>query len=257
MVTVAGQETAKLRSLPAWSPDGSQLVWNEADTDGSNLETVVYDFAAQTGTVVYQREEPSAAFLVAGVQWGQPGLALYDVVRGADDRMQAAVTLIDPAGEDVRQIAVEMADNVVGLWAVDRFVLGAVDNELTVINPASGAVESMVGRLEYYSLSAPDSSIGLTQITAAGEWVVFGPDFNGGLGVNESQYSLTISPDGQKLAIVTFENYPFGGKAYILDQFDGFPYTGTPVSGMDSAGYSQPGALYVFWGPVGLRIQES
>jgi hypothetical protein len=58
------------------------------------------------------------------------------------------------------------------------------------------------------------------------------------------------------LAFVTFENYPFGGKAYVMDSFVEFPWQASIIPGMDSAHYNKPGALYVFWGPMGLRIAE-
>jgi hypothetical protein len=259
LIPIAGQEGEKLRSLPAWSSDGSQLAYAQADSDGgANLEVVVYDLVTATGQVVFEREEASAAYLVPDIEWGAPGLAFYDVVRTAGEQMQTEVTFISLDANTIHTVLLdEPPAAVIGQWASQGeqtlFVLSAQGSDLTVINPTTNAVEERHGRLEVYSLSAPES-LGLTQIETGDEWVVFGPDFNGGLGVTESEHSITIAPDGQKLALVAFENYPFGGKAYIIDNFEQFPYAATPIPGLDAAGLNQPGALYVFWGPTALRI---
>lgn len=257
LIEVAGQDAAKVRSNPAWSPDGERIAWNQVDPSGENLQTIVYDFASGSGQVVYERAERSAAFVVPAVEWRPGGLAIYDHIT-LDSQQHNTLTYANPNTGEFRTVELDRVAQI-GRWAqyggTERFVLDVEGSRITVFVPETDTVETITGRLELYSLSATES-IGLTQDPSDNQWAVFGPDFNGGLGVDQSEYSVTIAPDGQRLAVVTFENYPFGGKAYILDSFEGFPYASEPIPGLDSAGYSEEGALYVFWGPTGLRIVE-
>ncbi len=259
LIPVVGQEAAKIRSMPAWSPDGAQIAWNQVEEDGSGLETVVYDIASETQQIVYERTESSFAYVVPDVAWGQSGLAIHDVIRQETGPVQASVTFIDPAAAEAETLPVALDETaqLVGRWAwhgdTERYVLSVKGSQITVIDAQTQVIDTLSGRLELYSLSA-EESIGLVQTQNA--WAVYGPDFSGSLDLYQGEYSVTIAPDGQRLAFVTFENYPWGGKAYIMDNFEGFPYQATPIPGLDSAGYSEEGVLYVFWGPVGLRIQD-
>lgn len=255
LVVIEGQDAEKIRSLPTWSPDSARLAWNEVETSGANLQTVVHDFT--DSTVVYERTEGSRAFVVPNVEWGQPGLAVYDEVMTTGDQSTYSVTLIDPDSADSRSITLD-ASAQISRWAAQGddayFVLSVDGSQITALNPRTGAVETLTGRLEYYSPSAPEDSLGLSVID--GQWTVFGADFSGSLGLSSSEYSVSIAPDGQALAFVTFENYPFAGRAYTMDSFDEFPYQAASVPGFEQARYNEPGALYVFWGSMGLRIAQ-
>lgn len=258
LVPLSGQDENLIRLPVAWSPDGSRLAWNQVNENSENLQTIIHDFTSSQ--IIYERPERSSSFIVPNLDWGAAGLAIYDTLVDSAGQPQASVTFIKADTGESRSVAVGEVANLIGEWAQyeggEVFVLSATGRDITAVNPQSDQVETLTGRLETYSLTAGQGSIGLTQILPEDEWVVFGPDFNGGLGISGSPYSVTISPDGQKLALVTFENYPWGGKAYILDSFAGYPYPATPVPGMNAAGYSQPGAMYVFWGPAGLRIVQ-
>ncbi|MBZ0299466.1 MAG: hypothetical protein K8J31_07000 [Anaerolineae bacterium] len=256
LVPVEGQDDARIRSIPAWSPDGTRIAWNQVEESGANLQTVVYDFASGSSQVVYDRAEGSRAFVVPSVEWGQSGLAVYDELIPAGDAPYS-VTIVNPDSAEARTITLD-ANAQERRWAtqgdMEYFVLNTEGSQITVLDPITGSVETVAGRLEQYSLTAADTSLGLSSID--GEWAVFGPDFNGGLGIGGHEYGATIAPDGQRIAFVTFEDFPFGGKAYVMDSFDSYPYTAAAIPGMDSARYGEPGAIYVFWGPVGTRIVE-
>ncbi|MAS36967.1 MAG: hypothetical protein CL610_23385 [Anaerolineaceae bacterium] len=257
LVPVAGQEAEKIRSMPAWSPDNRRMAWNQVNADGSNLQTIVYDFELGAGQVVYERAETSAAFVVPNIAWGASGLALYDMVRLSAEQSQSSVTFINPDSGEARSITLDDVFGLVGQWATQGgasyFVLSDAGT-LTAIDPNTDAVVTLPGRLEIYNSMAGDASLGLSSLE--GEWAVFGLDFSGALGIGQSEASVTIAPDGQRIAFVTFESYPYGGKVYVMSSFDSFPYQATAIPGLDSAGYGEAGALYVFWGPTALRIRE-
>lgn len=256
LIPVAGQDAEKVRSTPSWSPDGARLAWNEVEASGSNLQTVIYDFADNSSEVVYEREQGSRAFIVPNVEWGQSGLAVYDEIMSGE-QPQSVLIYIDPSTGQSQTIELEMAAQI-GRWArygeTERFVLDVAGSQITTFALETLQVETLTGRLEHFSLSAPADSLGLSVIDS--QWTVFGPDFNGSLGLSGNEYSVTVSPDGQALAFLTFENYPFGGKVYTLDSFVEFPYFAEAIPGFDQSQYNQPGPLYVFWGPMGLRIVE-
>lgn len=257
LVPVEGQDAEKVRSMPSWSPDGVRLAWNEVEPSGANLQTIVYTFADNSSEVVYERTEGSRAFIVPNIEWGQSGLAVYDEQMAEGEETKFSVTFINPDSAETRTVALP-ANGQINRWAMqgdsEYFVLSVENSQITVLNPQTDEVETLTGRLESHSLSAPEDSLGLSTID--NQWAAFGPDFNGSLSLSGNEYGITISPDGQALAFVTFENYPFGGKAYIVDSFVEFPWQASIIPGMDSAHYNKPGALYVFWGPMGLRIAE-
>lgn len=254
LVPVDGQDAEKIRSTPSWSPDGTHLAWNEVEASGSNLQTIIYDFADNSSEVVYEREQGSRAFIVPNVEWGQTGLAVYDEIMSGD-RQQSMLIYIDPSTGQSQTIELEMAAQI-GRWTrygeTERFVLNVAGSQITTFALETLQIETLTGRLEYFSLSAPEDSLGLSTID--NQWAVFGSDFSGSLGLNANEYTVTLSPDGQALAFLTFENYPFGGKVYTLDSFAEFPYQANTVPGFDQSQYNQPGPLYAFWGPMGLRI---
>ena len=257
LVPVEGQEADKIRSAPSWSSDGTRIAWNEVEPSGANLQTIVYDFADASSEVVYEREQGSRAFIVPNIEWGQSGLAVYDEQMAEGEETKYSVTFIDPDSAEPNPVALT-APGQINRWAAqgdaEYFVLSVENSQITALNPQTNEVETLTGRLESYSLSAPENSLGLSTID--NQWAVFGSDFSGSLSLSANEYTVTLSPDGQALAFVTFENYPFGGKVYTMDSFAEFPYQANTVPGFDQSQYNQSGPLYVFWGPTGLRIAE-
>jgi hypothetical protein len=254
---------AIVRSTPTWSPDSAQIAWAETDQNTNLMQVILYNLADGTQSVLYERQAASSAFVVPSLDWGSGGLVFYDLLQpeteGAD--LQAVVTLVAPNTEP-RQIALE-SSNVADYarWTSynnQNFILlrDTSLGDFTVIDPATSAVSTIHGQLSFYSRTAPDGiSVYSTNSPAMGTyaWAVMGADFSTTLNIEGNEYGIAISPDGQQVAFLTFESYPWGGKAYVMNDFVTYPPAAQQIDTLD-AGYSEPGVLYVFWTPLAVRI---
>jgi hypothetical protein len=257
-------KTMLARSLPTWSPDGTRLAWAETDPITNNLQVIAYDLASSTQTVLYERPAGSVVFVVPSLDWGAGGLVFYDLVQPENGEAQAVIVLIDAATNGVMMIeleAVGIADYArwISTDEKDYILLRTTpEGEFIVIDPATVQVTSLYGQLAFYSRTAPDGlNIYSTRSVEIGtyEWAVLGSDFSAGLNLKGSEYGITLSPDSTQIAFVTFESYPWGGKAYVMNDFAAFPPSAQRVDNLDAA-YGEPGALYVFWSPLGIRIMQ-
>ncbi len=91
-------ENFVMRSNAAWSPDGTQLVWNEMRALGGDLTVVVYDLERQTMTDLVESVSP-AVYSVGGPlpnYWIQPGIVLETTVFDDANNPVSAFILIDP-----------------------------------------------------------------------------------------------------------------------------------------------------------------
>jgi hypothetical protein len=248
-------------SMPAWSPDGTGLAWNQRDAMGEGVTTILYDLA-QGVSAEHQRPGRSAAFVIPGIEWGAAGVVYYDMPMTADGTAGAGeVTLIDPATGDAQTLPVLAETRVLGAnWATfegrEVVVLnGQQGGEVIYLDPETGAIASALGMLEYYSRLAPETSVRLSPPHTEGiSWVASETEGSMALGVTGMQVGeIAISPDGEQVAFITFENRPYGGKAYVMRGTD----TATAARIADASGFfNEAGALYVYWAPLGMRIGQ-
>lgn len=258
------ERTPLARSLPVWSPDSSRIAWAQSDQGTNAMQVIAYDFASGTQNVLYERQERSVAFVVPSLDWGAGGLVFYDLLQPEGGEAQAVVVTIDTNANTAATInlpAVGIADYArwIGTDDKDYILLRETpEGEFIVIDPATSQVTSLYGRLAFYARTAPDGlSIYSTRSVEIGtyEWAVMGRDFSASLNLRGNEYGIAISPDGTQIAFVTFESYPWGGKAYVMSNFEGFPPPAQQVDSLDAA-YAEPGALYVFWSPLAIRIMQ-
>lgn len=270
MIPITGQpQTEVIHSVPAWSLDGTKIAFARLFQGADRLELVIYDLASGAEQVVYQRDmDVNSGSLPPQVVWSAVGPIIFN---------------INATGQDIS----EFSEYV---WYPQEFVAQdkegeAVVRELTayfqsiqVINQQDGAFSLMVsnynqpGKLldlatnevvdppagEIVKINPMDSS-GFGQsfvMKSGGETIINGPDYSTALGLADiPDESVSISPDGGQFAFISFENYPYGGKVYVVDdvsRFLGSMGSGT-LEGVThltefDAGYGAPGAIGVFWG---------
>jgi WD40-like Beta Propeller Repeat len=257
-------KTPLARSLPVWSPDGTRIAWAQSDQATNNMQVIVHDLAAAAQTILYERQERSVAFVVPSLDWGAGGLVFYDLLQPENGDAQAVVVTIDTASNTVTPIplpAVGVADYARWISTDEKdYILlrNTPEGEFIVIDPATSHVTSLYGQLAFFSRTAPDAlNIYSTRSVEIGtyEWAVAGTDFSTALNLKGNEYGIAISPDGAQIAFVTFESYPWGGKAYVMNDFSNFPPVARRVDNFTAA-YSEPGILYVFWSPLAIRIMQ-
>jgi len=258
------ETTTLARSLPVWSPDSTRIAWAQSDQGTNNMQVIVYDLTSGAQSVLYERQQRSVAFVVPSLDWAADGLVFYDLLQPESGDAQAVVVLIDTTTNAVTPIqleAVGIADYARWISTDEKnYILlrNTPEGEFVVIDPATLQVTSLYGQLAFYSLTAPDGlSIYSTRSVEIGtyEWAVMGKDFSAALNLRGNEYGIAISPDGTQIAFATFESYPWGGKAYVMNSFSDFPPRAQRVDNL-SAAYGEPGILYVFWSPLALRIMN-
>ncbi|MBZ0296549.1 MAG: hypothetical protein K8L99_28570 [Anaerolineae bacterium] len=252
-----------LRTNAVWSPDGTQMVWIDANQKDYSMQVVVYNPNDGASTVIYERAARSLGFQAPVIDWSNAGIALFDILE-QDGLGKPVVVIVDPVSGESNSYLIENPSlPEYGRWIKsgedDLYLLNATTyNELTVLDPKSGEIRTMYGRLEFYNPAAPDGLALLAEQTdeiGAYRWSYVGDDFSGSLELKGNEFSIALSPDAQEIAFATFENYPWGGRAYTIHDFSTYPPQSTGVDDFET-GYNIPGALYVFWGPRGLRVQQ-
>jgi hypothetical protein len=258
------EKTNLARSLPVWSPDSTAIAWAQSDQGTNAMQVIAYNLASGDESVLYERQERSVAFIVPSLDWAAGGLVFYDLVEPENGEAQAIVIRIDTASGIVTPIplpAVGIADFArwISTDEQDYILLrNTTEGEFIVIDPQTLQITSLYGQLAFYSRTAPNGlSIYSARSVEIGtyEWAVMGPDFSAALNLRGNEYGIAISPDGTQIAFTTFESYPWGGKAYVMNTFTSFPPPAQRIDNLN-AGYGQPGALYVFWSPLAIRIMQ-
>jgi hypothetical protein len=230
---------------PAWSPDGTQIAWAQVNTPDGTTQLVVYNLEAETSEVL-----------------SEGGLVLADVVYTTPERTgedQRSILVYRANGEDVVETTEFASAQVNGGWVLYEgdYHLFAQDAEGVgaLYNPASGEFVRYEGVVEYYSLLAPETSLGLvnlpTESVGLFQWAVRGEGFTTPLGIEGNQYGFTLSPDGQQVIYVTFASYPDGGQAFLLPDPTDLA-SAQPIAALNELNIGTP--IYVHWAPLGQRI---
>jgi hypothetical protein len=270
-------QTQFIHSAPAWSPDGGKLAFTRLIQGQNRMEFVLYDLADNSEQVVYQRDMTvSSSSLPQQVAWGAVGPVAFNV--NIQDQARPAVSeyvwypqeFITQAAEGaavVRQLdsfyeslqLVTLDDPMSMSYVVSNYgqpgkALDLATNE--VVDLGEGSIVTI-------NPLAPQLYAHSVVISISPEWSINGSNFSTALGIPAPvSESLAISPDGQQLAFITFENYPRGGKVYVVTDISGFIQSmgGEQFEAVVhlpefDAHYGEPGALGLYWGPSALALR--
>jgi hypothetical protein len=155
----------RAHSVPAWSPDGRQIAWSELNADGQ-IRLVVREVASGTVRVIAESLPPQFGVPTAPlVYWGHWGIFISNTPMDPDTftGLPGGYLLYDPSGtlladvtfEDdlmvFRELILALHEGHEYLYGFDR------DNDMPVlIDPLTGASETVSAYLEMYSLHNPD-----------------------------------------------------------------------------------------------------
>lgn len=215
-----------VRGRPAWSPDGTQLVWTELRAPGANLTLVVYNLERQTLTDLVQ-DVPPAVYTVGGpldVYWSTQDIILETVVLDETANPVSAFLLIEPfTGKQKQYELPPLEPMVMGLSTsagavreIHRFftdegiVLLYEDARWQVLYWDDGRHLEIDGGIDMVSAANPD---GLkVRITVDQElnrtWTMLTPDGDAiQLDVHSIEpEQIAISPNGTQLAYINSED---------------------------------------------------
>lgn len=261
--TLGPQDSATVRSKPAWSPDGTKLAWTELHYPSSDTDTVhllIGDLNSRTSqTIVSNIPLPVGVPVPPDVLWSRSGLALLNY--GYDTNTSAnidTVTVYNPDGSTRSSASITEDDQhrldfITWVTQGNQDLVGVhyFSGSWDVIDPASGSRQPASGTPERYSLLAASQSLALTftqdpkaaDFNTSYQWTVTAP---GGQpvtpGIHVSPDSVALSPDGQTIA-------------YISDNLSPASWKNGQTSVSSHADSSGAFAL-LFWGPVGWRIGQ-
>jgi hypothetical protein len=278
LIPVTGQpQTEVIHSAPAWSLDGTKLAFARLFQEADRLELVIYDLASRAAKVVYQRDmDVSSGWLPPEVVWSAVGPIIFNINATGQSLPEFSEYVWYPQEYITRDIE----DQAVVRELTPYF------ESLQVINQQDGAFSLMVsnynqpGKLldlatnEVVDMPAgtlvkinPQDSSNFGQsfvMNNGGTTIINGPDYSADLGITDfTNESVSISPDGTQFAFITFEDYPYGGKVYVVDDVSGFLASmgSGQLEGVThliefDAHFGEPGALALFWGPSSLMLHS-
>lgn len=277
LIPITGQpQTDVIHSSPAWSLDGSKLAFVRLFQGAGRLELVIYDLASRAAKVVYQRDmEVSSSSLPPQVVWGPVGPIAFNVNSAGQARPEFSEYVWypqefiaqDKEGEAIVRQLTPYFESIQVITHEDGSMSYMVSNyneagkALDLVN--NQAVDLPAGTL--VKINPLDSSaFGQSFVmNNGGETIINGPDYSAALGIADvTDESLSISPDGEQFAFITFEDYPYGGKVYVVSDVDRFLASmgSTHLEGVIhlsefDAHYGEAGALALFWGPSTLMLR--
>jgi hypothetical protein len=266
-----------IHSSPAWSLDGTKLTFTRLFPAQDRLEFALYDLAGRGTDVIYEREFPvSGASIAPEVTWGAVGPVAFNVnftdqalpefseyvwypaeFIAQDTNGEAVVRQLDRYYNSLRVITRE--DPSVMTYVVSNYdepdqALDLATNEVVDLPP---------GTMVKINPLAPQEVFAQQLTFTAGEWIVGGADYSTTLGIPApTSDTLAIAPDGQQFAFITFENYPYGGKVYILTDPQQF-IASTGAGQLEGvihleefdAHFGEAGAMALYWGPSMMALR--
>ncbi len=207
-----------VRSSPAWSPDGSRLVWAEQTFPNPIDSLVVYNLASGSAQTIVANLPPSAGVTAPkAVAWGRTGIVMHDIQMGGNGSMIDLFSVYSPEGAPISSFQVG-AGRILQYWAVmddnGREVLGTLFNdgvwELYDLN--SGASQIPSGIPELFSPLNAGGSLALSPgINEVGgfTWRALSSDGTILAEFVSAPYFIpqryALSPDGQSVAYSDFQ----------------------------------------------------
>jgi hypothetical protein len=279
LIPITGQpQTQVTHSTPAWSPDGTKLAFVRLFQDQDRMEFVIYDLATRNAKVVFQRTASvSSNSLPPQVIWGPLGASAFNTNVTDQTRPRVSEYWFYPAAfiaqnkpdDAVVGLLDSVYDSIQSVVTSDgaySFTVSTYGQPDKLLDLATNAVTDLPGTLVKINPLATNGAFAqtLTMSSPVPEWIINGPDYSATLGIPApTPDSLAIAPDGTQFAFVVYENYPYGGKVYIITDVPAFQAsTGTgQLEGLThlpefDAHYGEPGALAVYWGPSIMKLNE-
>lgn len=279
LFAVTGQpQTANVHSTPAWSPDGSQLAFVRLVSAENQLELVLYDSSKGNQAVLQTWSVDDTISLPPQIVWTPLGIIIFNSNAGGQTQPDVSEYILYPqefvaTGEKDKGVTQQLdryydsIQSVIGQDATTHsLVLSTYNESDQLFDLATQEVTHLPGSLVKVSTLTPEVGSAQSILGYAGnEWIINGPDYSAALNIPATTpESITVSADGTQFAFVTFENYPYGGKLYLIDDPAAFAGSfGSPgnlqgvrhVTEFDGF-YGQPGAIAVFWGPSTMALHE-
>lgn len=158
------------RSAPTWSPDGGMLAWMEYNPTSVDRQLVVYDLATNSArTLVPRLPEQAGVAAITQPRWGSGGIAVQlTVLDAATNLFQEAFLVYDAGGAvkiDARHKSGEGGSVLDVLWAKgdaqDYIAAPLSSGAALLIDPVTGAIQTLSQPLEQYSLASTGASAAL------------------------------------------------------------------------------------------------
>jgi hypothetical protein len=245
-----------LRSMPAWSPDGTKLAWTELHYPSFASETrrlVIYDTGSSTTQIITTGlpETAGAGPIPISVAWGGPGLALWvPTFEPADSSFPTDFLIYTQDGQLLSQTRVP--DDWAMLVTDFTWVTTSQGEQLgllygsgawELIDPFTGTRQPPAGVVELYSLAAPASSVAFR--------FTIDPNAND---YWQNHIWEAVYPDG-RVAPLVYHGHdmliaPDGSSFAYIDQNGLLTIDGTTAITILQTAQSAVG----FWGPTGWRV---
>jgi hypothetical protein len=249
-------DNAWLRGLPAWSPDGTKLVWTEMHYPTFAPEEnrlVVYDTATATAQpIVTGLPEPAGAGPVPiYVRWSEAGIALWVPTYDATNSTFPTDFLIySPEGALLSQTRIPDNSTPVvtdfdWIMTTQGAQLGLLlgDGTWQLVDPNTGTRQPVAAPVELYSLLAPDTSLAFR----------FTIDPNANDYWHNHDWEA-VYPDGRTVPLA-YHGHDLliapGGNSYAYVDQDGV----ISINDTQTSAVVQPASLASgYWGPTGWRL---
>ena len=253
----------RAHSVPAWSPDGKEIAWSELNADGQ-IRLLVKDVASGTVRVLADSLPPQFGVPTAlPVYWGQSGIFVSNTPVDPDTStaLPGGYLLYDPSGALLADVALEdeamvFRELILVLHEGREYLAGFHrDNDMPVlIDPLTGASQTVSAYLEMYSLHNPDLSSVLLEPTRASNGrryfraIYYDPSRQTVLDrpLVRDWSSVALDPGGIILAYQPSDPEQQFAATGITLNIDGLRFT-VPLPDPDSR------TTELFWGPVGFR----
>lgn len=195
------------RSLPAWSPDGKQLVWSEYLTTDESLKLMVYDLASGATTVLVEDLNPDnyvSLIMTPQVYWTDLGIHVANFM---------GLQTYSPSGEYLA-ISLPQAVEFFVEYEGQTYVAFNENGFWKLYDPITSLAKDMPGLPELYNRSAPDGLALRYDLYIAppandstppyieARWSVVQGDQVEPLEFTGRVHHIVISPDGSTIAYI-------------------------------------------------------
>jgi hypothetical protein len=247
-------DNATVRSAPVWSPDGSALAWTQMQFGAPVADLYRYQLD-QAFTVLVPIAMPVVRGAAPELSWGAGGIAIS---AGANTNGQQEFYIYTPDGalRSLVRLSPQEGESLERTtWVEDEnlSLFGALfsSGRWALFDPASGLEVAVNGVPELYSLTAPETSLGLRFAISPDVgfyWETHDPmpSENASGAYPGSPWRVTLSPNGRAAAFLGYPTYT--GAAIWRDDGSVTELAGTGESGLNIG--------EIFWGATGWRVGE-